>query len=147
MSTVMSLRVQDAAAKHIQKIAQQERRSLSEIGARAIEEWLQMQTFPYIEFRGFHGERQACIKERIQVWHLIQIAQGYGMDVQKTCEHLLLRPEQVQNAFDYYICHTEEIDELIARNSAGIDTLRQLFPNIKVIEIKTNKADKKDKAT
>jgi uncharacterized protein (DUF433 family) len=136
MSTVMSLRVQDAAATQIKKIAQQERRSQSEIGARAIEEWVQMETFPYIEFRGFNGERQACIKGRIQVWHLIHIAQGYAMDVQQTCEHLSLRPEQVQNAFDYYAIHTKEIDELIARNHVGLDHLKRLFPTIDVVAVK-----------
>ena len=132
MSIVMTLRVPDAAAEEIKRIARKERRSQSEVGARAIEEWVRMETFPYIEFRSFGAERLACLKARLPVWEVVLIAQGYENDALKTAEHLSLRPEQVRSALDYYASYGAAIDALIQQNHEGLSRLTRLFPNLEV---------------
>ena len=137
MSTVLTLRVPDEAAERIKKIARKERRSQSEVGARAIEEWVRTEEFPYIEFRSFGTERQACLKGRLQVWQVIQVAREYALDAQKTAEHLSLRPEQVRSALNYHESFREEIDELIQQNNEGFNRLQRLFPGVEVYQIGT----------
>ena len=136
MSTVMTLRVPDEAAEEIKKIAKKERRSLSEVGARAIEEWVRMELFPYIEFRSFGAERQACLKARLPVWQVVLIAQDYERDVLKIAEHLSLRPEQVRSALDYYASYGAEIDALVQQNNEGLSRLTRLFPNLEVYTVR-----------
>jgi uncharacterized protein (DUF433 family) len=135
MSTVMTLRVQDDAAEQIKRIARSERRSQSEVGARAIEEWVRMELFPYIEFRSFGAERQACLKGRLQVWQVVMVATDHNGDIAAVAEHLSLRPDQVRSALDYYAHYGEEIDELIQRNEEGKTRLQRLFPDMLAVSI------------
>jgi hypothetical protein len=135
MSTVVTVRLPDEAAAEIKRIARRERRSQSEVGARALEEWLRMERFPYIEFRSFSGDRQACIKGRLQVWQVIMIAKAYDMALDKTAEHLRLRSEQVQNAFDYYTAFPQEIDDYLELNRQGVSRLKQMFPHLEVFTV------------
>ena len=81
MSQVVTLRLPDTAAEEVRRIARNERRSVSDVGARMVEEWLRQNQFAHIEFRAFNAERHACIKERLQVWQVILVAKGYGMDM------------------------------------------------------------------
>lgn len=139
MSTVMTLRLADEAAAEIKKIARREQRSQSEVGGRALAEWVRMQIFPNIEFRSFGAERQACLKGRLQIWQVIMIAKDYEMDVLKTADHLSLRPEQVRSALDYYAKYREEIDELVQQNNEGLSRLQRLFPTMAVHTISDKK--------
>jgi len=130
MSEVLTLRIPREAAIEVRQIAKRERRSVSEVGARMVEEWLRLELFPYIEFRVFNGERTACIKGRLQVWQAIMVAKAYKMDAQKTAAHLVLSCEQVEGAFQYYHAYPQEIDQAIEENDVGYDRLKQMFPNI-----------------
>src|SRR5207237_4814729 len=103
----------------IRQLAQREKRSVNEIGARIVDEWLRQNRFAHIEFRSFGGERHACIKDRLQVWQVIMVARGYEMDAGRTAEHLGLRPEQVQAALNYYRAYPEEIDQALRENEVG----------------------------
>lgn len=144
MSTVMTLRVGDEAAQHIQRIAHRQKRSLSQVGAQAIEEWTRMEVFPAIEFRTLAGERLACLKGRLPVWQVVmvvqdheaaqdpQAAQDHEAGVAAAADHLGLRPEQVQAALDYAAAYPQEIQELLARNQEGPAALKRLFPGLKV---------------
>src|SRR5688572_1352004 len=116
MSQVVTMRLPDRTAEVIRRIAQRERRSLSDVSAWMIEEWVRENQFAHIEFRSFNGERQACIKGRLQVWQAIQVAKSYDMNVEETAEHLGLEREQVQAAVHYYEAYPEEIDQRIAEN-------------------------------
>ncbi len=107
MSQVITMRLPDATADEVRRIAQRERRSLSDVSAWMIEEWVRQNQFAHIEFRSFHGERQACIKGRLQVWQTIQVAKAYSMDVAKTAAHLELQPEQVQFIDNRTIAHND----------------------------------------
>jgi len=133
MSEVLTLRISEKSANAVRQIARRERRSVSEVGARMVEEWLRQDQFPYIEFRAFGGERQACIKGRLQVWQVIQVARSYGMDVSQTAAHLQLLPEQVEGAFQYCQAYAEEIDHALAENRVGFERLKQVFPQMERI--------------
>ena len=89
-----------------------------------------MQLFPYIEFRSFGVERQACVKGRLQVWQVVLTARDYDMDVAAAAEHLSLRSGHVHGALDYYAHYGEEIDEAIQQNEEGKARLKRLFPDM-----------------
>jgi len=135
MSEVLTLRIPEKSANEVRQIARRERRSVSEVGARMVEEWLRQDQFAYIEFRAFGGERQACIKGRLQVWQVIQVARSYEMDVPQTAAHLQLLPEQVEGAFQYYQAYPEEIDLALAENRVGFERLKQMFPHMERITV------------
>jgi hypothetical protein len=135
MSQVVTLRLPDRTAEAIRQIAHREKRSVNEVGVRIVEEWLRQNRFAHIEFRTFQGERHACIKDRLQVWQVILIAKGYGLDVGKTAEHLCLKPEQVQAALSYYEAYPEEIERALLENDAGYECLKERLPALQLVEV------------
>jgi uncharacterized protein (DUF433 family) len=132
MSQPVTVRLADLSAEELRFIARKEHRSVSEVGARFIEEGIRQNRFPHIEFRSFNGERHACIKGALQVWQVIMIARGYDMDAEKVAPHLCLKPEQVQAAINYYKMYSAEIDQALEENNIGEERLRQMFPNLRV---------------
>src|SRR5579871_5350197 len=102
VSQVMTLRLPDDVAEEVRRIAQRERRSVSDVGARMVEEWVRQNRFAHIEFRSFNGERHACIKGRLQVWQVIEVAREYGMDPEKTAAHFGWPTWKAQAALNYY---------------------------------------------
>ncbi len=130
MPTALTLRLPDGDAAEVRRIAQKERRSVSEVGARIVDEWLRQNRFPHIEFRSINGERVACIKGRLEVWQLVMIAQQYDSDIARTAEHLDVRPELVQAAFDYAAAYPVEIEAALAENREGVERLKRFFPQI-----------------
>jgi len=130
MSEVLTLRLPEQIADEVRAIARRERRSVSDVGARMLDEWVRQSRFTHVEFRSFNGERHACIKERLQVWQVIMVAKGYDMDVDKTAEHLVLSSEQVLAAFGYYDAYPEEIDAALRDNSRGYERLKEMLPGI-----------------
>jgi len=137
MSQAVTLRLSEETAEAIRRIAQREHRSISDVGARMIEEWVRQNTFAHIEFRSFHGERQACIRGRLQVWQVIMVAQDYDMQVEKTAQHLGLTKEQVQAALHYYEAYPKEIDAAIRDNDAlDYEALKRRLPNLRLFEVR-----------
>ncbi len=84
----------NTTAEAVRQTARRERRSLSDVGARIMEEWVRQSRFGHIEFRSFNGERHACIKDRLQVWQVIMAARPLAMDVERTAGCLGLMPPQ-----------------------------------------------------
>lgn len=145
MSQVVTMRLPDRTAEVVRRIAQRERRSLSDVSAWMIEEWVRENSFTHIEFRSFQGERQACIQGRLQVWQAIQVAKAYAMDLQKSAVHLGLEPEQLQAAFHYYEAYPEEIDQRIAINEAiDFDTVKRLLPSARLSEVPVPAREERD---
>ncbi len=130
MSIALTLRLPEEDAEEVRRIAQKERRSVSEVGARIVDEWLRQNRFPLIEFRSINGERVACLKSRLEIWQVIMIGRQYGADVAKTAEHLDLRPEQVLVAFDYAAVYPAEIEAELTENQQGFERLKRLLPQI-----------------
>ena len=106
-----------------------------------VEEWLRQNRFALIEFRGFSGERHACIKGRLQVWQVIEVARGYNMDARKTAEHLELSPEQVESAFQYYHAYPSEVEQALNENKVGYERLKQMLPRMERITVSLNEAE------
>ena len=142
MSQVLSVRLPDAAAEELKRIARRERRSASEVTGRAVEEWLRLERFPLLEFRALGGDRQACLKGRLPIWQVLLVGKAHGMDVDKTAAHLQLKVEQVRSAFDYYAAFAEEIDGLLEDNRQGPERLKRFFPNLDVFTVTDEMLDK-----
>ena len=83
MSKPVTVRLPESSWEELRHMARREHRSISEVGARFINEGLRQNRFPYIEFRSFNGERQACIRGALLVWQLIMVPKDYGMEVEK----------------------------------------------------------------
>jgi uncharacterized protein (DUF433 family) len=130
MATALTVRLPDEDAEEVRRIAKKERRSVSEVGARIVDEWLRLNRFPHIEFRSINGERVPCLKGRLEVWQVIMVAEQYGNDISRTAEHLDLRPDQVQAALDYAAAYRTEIDIVLAENREGFERLKRLLPQV-----------------
>ncbi|MGE3267734.1 MAG: CopG family ribbon-helix-helix protein [Chloroflexota bacterium] len=131
MSKVVSLRLPDETAARLQKIARRTGRSVSEVGARSIEEWLRQNEFADIEFREFQGQRLACLKGDMRIWKIIMVARDYDFDLEKTAAHFAWPVGRVQAALNYYRAYPEEIDQIIAENDAiTFEDLQRLLPDI-----------------
>lgn len=137
MSQPVTVLLPEPAAEELGVIARREHRSISEVGARFIEEGLRLHRFPYIEFRSFNGdgERHACIKGALQIWQMVLVAKDYAMDAHKTATHLELKPEQVQSGLHYYETYPEEIDQALEENDLGYTGLKALLPNLQLISV------------
>ena len=119
----------------VERIAAKEHRPVEEVG----EEMVRQAGFPEIEFRDILGERTACVKGRLEIWQLAMVARHYEEDkIAKTAEHLVLRPEAVRCALDYYAAYPEEIDAALAENDGmTYEEMRRRHPkqNIQLREI------------
>lgn len=134
MSQTVSLRLPDATAERLRRVARRAGRSVNEVASRQIEESLRMGEFADIEFRDFGGERHACIKGHLEVWQLIMIARCYDMDPQRTADHFQWPVRRVLAGLHYYEAFPEEIDLPLAENDAmTVNDLRRLIPDLEVI--------------
>ena len=141
MSRVVSLRLPEETAERLKRTARRAGRSVNEMGARSIEEWLRQSELADIEFRTFSGQRHACIKGALPVWQLIMVARHYGMDVQKTAAHFEWPPRKVQAGFTYYQAYPAEIDQAIADNqSMSAEQLRRVLPGLEIITTRAKPA-------
>jgi len=134
MAQTLTVRLPDEAAQEVRRIAQKERRSVSEIGARIVDEWIRQNRFVHIEFRSINGERVACLKGRLEVWQAVMVAQGYE-DVRQAAQHLDLRPDQLKSALDYADAYPDEIASAIADAHQGFDRLKFMLPELESVSI------------
>lgn len=134
MPQAVTLRLPDEDVEDIRRIAQRERRSVSEVTARIVDEWLRQSRFPQIEFRSINGERVACLKGRLEIWQVILVARRYEA-LEPAAEHLGLSPEQVQAALHYYQAYPQEIDFALEENAGGLARLKRLFPGIQAVGV------------
>jgi hypothetical protein len=130
MSQTLTLRVPDSDAEEVRRIAKRERRSVNDVGARIVDEWLRSNRFPLVEFRTINGERTACVKGRLEIWQVIMVARGHDDDVAAAAQHLNLRPEQVASALRYYSAHPDEIEQSLSENRQGFERLKQILPQV-----------------
>lgn len=100
-----------------------------------MEELVDQDRFPHIEYRSFRGERHACVKGRLQVWQIVFIAKGYDMDASKTASHLAMPVDQVQSALNFYAAYPNEIDHSLRENSAGYEHLKDRHPSLHLIDV------------
>lgn len=131
MSKVVTLRLSESTAERLKAWARRAGRSVSEVGALSIEEWLRQQEFAEIEFRAFGGERLACLKGALPIWKIIMVAQAYQMSAERTAAHFEWPVHRVQAAFTYFAAYPEEIERVLAENRAtDFEQLRRMLPRI-----------------
>lgn len=136
MSKVVTLRLPEETASRLAAQARKAHRSVSETGARALEEWLRMTEFAEIEFRTFNGERHACVKGGMQVWQLVMVARGWDLDVEKTAKYFPIPVHRIEAAFTYYRAYPEEIDAAIEENTSWTyERLKQVLPGLQLTTV------------
>lgn len=131
MARDVTLRLPEETAARLEATAKKEGRSLSETGARSIEEWLRQQEFPEIEFRTFNGERRACLMGLTQIWQIIMVARDHNFDVEKTAYYFQVMPHRIEAAFNYYRAYPDESDQAIAENDSWTyERLKESLPQL-----------------
>jgi uncharacterized protein (DUF433 family) len=125
------MRLPEETAEWLKASARRSGRSVSELGAALFEEARRISEFAEIEFRTFGGERQVCLTGGLRLWKILLVAQGYGMDAEKTAAHFDLPVWKVQAAFHYYEVFPQEIDAAIVEvRSQTFDTLKRKLPQL-----------------
>ena len=142
MSQNIMLELPDATADWLRTSAQRTGRSVNALSVSVMEEFRRTSEFPDIEFRTFNGERHACLQGLLQIWQVIQVAQGYDMDAHRLAAHFGWPVALAQSALAYYAAFPDEINVAIAENRAsGYEHLKQLFPQMSVTEVSVSPQD------
>jgi Ribbon-helix-helix protein, copG family len=142
MARDVTLRLPDETAARLEAAAKKEGRSLSETGARSIEEWLRQEEFPEIEFRTFNGERRACLTGLTQIWQIIMVARHYDLDVGKTAYYFQVAPHRIEAAFNYYRAYPEEIDRAVAENDSWTyERMKESLPQLERFPVDLDEDD------
>ena len=140
MSQVVSTRLPDRTAERLKRFARQLGKTPSETSAILIEESLRESEFPYIEFRHSPLGRQPYLKNsRLAVWEVIQIAQSYGLDEEKTAVHFHRPLEWVRSALLYAEAYHLEVQTAIAdAQTINETTLKRLLPQLETITLSSD---------
>ena len=137
MSQVVNTILSEETVERLQRFARRLGKTASETGSLLIEESLREQEFPYIEFHNSGLGRQAFLKNSsLAVWEVIEIAQNYQMNQQKTAEHFHRTLEWTRCAFLYYEAFPQEVELAVADAQAiNQKTLERLLPQLETITI------------
>jgi single-stranded DNA-specific DHH superfamily exonuclease len=144
MSQLISARLPETTAERMRQYARRKQRSLNEMMATALEEWLRQNEFAYIEFRDTPDGRIAYMKgSRLSVAQVINIAQNLDNDIAEIVgyfgEHR--SADWVKAALHYYEAFPVEIDAQIADiESQSFETLKRRLPQLELIIVDTSKA-------
>ena len=119
MSLSILLELPDDQAEVLDRIAAGMSRSPREAMAVLMNEALQHEQFPQIEFRDSPCGRQAYIVgSSLAAWELIMIAEGYDLQSTLVATHMDWPQSRVEGVIRYYRAHPHEIDRAIAENDA-----------------------------
>jgi hypothetical protein len=129
VSKVVTVRLSEETAARLKAAARRTGRSVSELGARAIEESLRQREFADIEFRSFGDERHVCLQGSLPIWRVIMVARGYGLDAARTAAHFGWPTHRARAAITYYEAYASEIDPIIDEQTAEtFETVKRLLP-------------------
>ena len=137
MSQVISTRLPDRTAERLKQLAREWGKTPSETSAILIEESLRESEFPYIEFRQSPLGRQPYLKNSsLALWEVIQIAQSYELDEEKTAVHFHRPLEWVRSALLYAEAYHLEVQTAIAdAQTINETTLKRLLPQLETITV------------
>ena len=140
MSQVVSTRLPDRTAERLKRFARQLGKTPSETSAILIEESLRESEFPYIEFRHSPLGRQPYLKNSgLALWEVIQIAQSYELDEEKTAVHFHRPLEWVRSALLYAEAYHSEVQTAIAdAQTINETTLKRLLPQLETITLSSD---------
>ncbi|MDB9426595.1 transcriptional regulator [Microcystis aeruginosa CS-564/01] len=93
--------------------------------------------FPYIEFRHSPLGRQPYLKNSsLALWEVIQIAQSYGLDEEKTAAHFHRPLEWVRSALLYAEAYRSEVQTAISDAQAMNETtIKRLLPQLETMTV------------
>ncbi|MCW3097762.1 MAG: hypothetical protein JWL77_3380 [Chthonomonadaceae bacterium] len=135
MSRMVNLRLPDELVSRIDHFARILGNGTTRTQAASIllDEALREEEFSEIEFRNTSIGRQPFVEQSgMAVWEFIMVAQGFGMDAERTAEYLRCPIRNVKSALNYYDAYREEIDQTLKENDMGEERLKLLFPNLRV---------------
>jgi hypothetical protein len=140
MSQVVSTRLPDRTAERLKRFARQLGKTPSETSAILIEESLRESEFPYIEFRHSPLGRQPYLKNSsLALWEVIQIAQSYELDEEKTAVHFHRPLEWVRSALLYAEAYHLEVQTAIAdAQTINETTLKRLLPQLETLTLSSD---------
>ena len=142
MARDVTFRLPEETVARLEATAKKDGLSLSETGARSIEEWLREQEFPEIDFMTFNGERHACVKGFMQIWQLVMVARGWNLDVETTAKYFPIPARRIQGAFDYYRAYPEEIDRALAENDSWTyERMKEVLPQLERFSVELDDDD------
>lgn len=134
METI-TLELDERQAERLERAAKQLGRSAEETVGLMLEEALREREFPLVEFRDTVVGRQPYLRgTRLKVWMLVDIARSVDDDVEKVAEELDIRPALVTEALAYAFAYPEEIEQEIAANNRSPEELREILPNLIVVD-------------
>lgn len=136
MSQVITIRLPDALAARLKRLARRYGYSQGETGARLIDEGLRRADFGFIDFRDSSAGRQAYIQgSSLAVWEVVMLARERGNDVARTAEYLGWPAARVQAAVNYADAYPDEIDAALADNASYDATaIRRMLPQTRIVE-------------
>lgn len=131
-STVVSMRLPNASAVRLKRMARRHGWTPSDTSARLVEEGLRRAEFALIDFRDSPVGRQAYIEgSSLAVWEIAMLMRGYKENVGAVAKHLEWPVHRVQAAVNYIEAFPDEVREALAENDAtDFKTLRRILPNI-----------------
>ncbi len=140
---VMSLRFAPGQMERLQRLARRLGRTPSETTALLVEESLRRSEFAFIDFRDSPAGRQAYVQGKgLAVWEVMMVAQGYGLDAEKTAAHLEWPVARVQAALSYAQAFPDEIDSALQDNqSYSMERLQRLTPQIRSFVVPAESSD------
>ena len=94
--------------------------------------------FPALEFRDSVAGREAyVVGSRLAIWEVLMIAEGYGLDVRATAQHLQLDNDRVSQALQYASTFESEVRRALDENRAITpQKLRASLPLGSLVEIR-----------
>ncbi len=141
MATIMSARIPVETAEALRARARVEGRTVSDVLARAIQEYLRATRFPGIVFvGGADGRRRARLNGGPDVWEVVLAARSAEWDADKTSRDLQITPTGVRLALAYYGAYPDEIDARLQRLSELDASPPSVFAGIRVFTA-TSSAD------
>jgi len=124
----MSLRVAEAAALELERAAQRRGVSRNELAERYLIEGVVQDEFPEIAFRdGALGRRATLLGTRLDVWQVLETVRKHGNSVEQAAEYLDLPSERVRAAVRYAAAHSDEVEEVAAREIAAATRAEELW--------------------
>lgn len=124
----MSLRVAEPAAAGLDRLAERRGVSRNELAERYLSEGVAQDEFPQIAFRdGALGRRAILLGTRLDVWQVLETVRNEGNSVEQAAEYLGVPVERVRLAVRYAAAHTDEIEQIAAREIAAAARAEELW--------------------
>jgi uncharacterized protein (DUF433 family) len=129
-----SIRLRAEDDRFVKEEARRLNRSPGAIVEGYASEWIRMQRYPGIAFRGEDYRRRAWVLGTgLDVWEIVALRRDFDSELDFARAYALT-PAQITIAQAYHRAFPEEIDDLIARGRRSEEELRGAYPFIQTFE-------------